>query len=367
MKPMNRSPRKILMTTDAIGGVWTFALQLCKAMPSVNFLLANMGPRPSLDKRCEVAGVENAQLIEGSFQLEWADDPWEDLEKAGRWLLELESKFQPDLVHLNGYVHASLPWRSPVIIAAHSCVMSWWKAVKGVAAPARWDRYAAAVADGLQSCDRVVAPSRTMGDSLVENYGIADPLIIPNGCELNGHGGMQTKEPFILCAARLWDEGKNVPTLAQAASDLAWPVVLAGDSDGDPVLYRNVCMVGHCNRASMTRWFRRASIYSHPSRYEPFGLAPLEAAYAGCALVLADIPSLREIWGDAAEFVDPTDSQAWRAVLENLISNPGLRSTLANRATERARRYSPSIMADAYLDVYQDLLKSPEPHLSNSL
>ena len=364
---MTHSPRKILMTTDAVGGVWTYALELCKAMPSVDFLLANMGPRPSLDKRCEVAELRNVEMIEGPYQLEWADEPWSDLERAGKWLMELESRFKPDLVHLNGYIHASLPWLAPVLIVAHSCVISWWKAVKGRSAPPVWDRYAEAVAKGLQASDQVVVPSQYMGRTLVENYGIEEPLVISNGCALNGFGSPQSKEPFILCAARLWDEAKNVVTLANAAADLPWPVVLAGDPDGEQVLFRNVCIVGHCNRASMTRWLRRASIYAHPARYEPFGLAPLEAAHAGCALVLADIPSMREIWGDSAEFVDPDDVEGWRAILQLLISKSGIRKGLAEKASARAKRYTPQIMGAAYMELYKSIIESPEPHLSNTL
>ncbi len=48
-----------------------------------------------------------------------------------------------------------------------------------------------------------------------------------------------------------------------------------------------------------------AAIFAHPARYEPFGLAVLEAAMAGCALVLGDIPTLRELWDGAAVFVAP--------------------------------------------------------------
>ena len=65
-----------------------------------------------------------------------------------------------------------------------------------------------------------------------------------------------------------------------------------------------------------------SAIYALPARYEPFGLSALEAGLCGCALVLGDIPSLREVWGDAAVFVDPHDAQALAKALNCLIDHP---------------------------------------------
>ena len=54
--------------------------------------------------------------------------------------------------------------------------------------------------------------------------------------------------------------------------------------------------LGKLPAAEMKLWFAHAAIYCLPARYEPFGLSVLEAGLSGCALVLGDIPSLREIW-----------------------------------------------------------------------
>jgi glycosyltransferase involved in cell wall biosynthesis len=348
--------RKILMTTDAVGGVWTYALELCRALPKIDFMLANMGPLPSPDQWREVLRLPNVDIIEGAFKLEWSEDPWRDLERAGDWLLGMETRVRPDLIHLNGYVHAALPWRGPVLVAAHSCMLSWWKAAKGEPPPESLDRYAAAVQSGLHACQQIVAPSRAMAASLVKNYGVSEPLVIPNGRFVDAPDALGVKEPFVLCAARLWDEAKNAVNLTQAAAGLAWPLVLAGDAGANGHVFKNVRMAGRCSRRAMDSWFRRAAIYAHPARYEPFGLAPLEAAQSSCALVLADIPSLREIWGDAAEFVAPGDPLAWRRTLQGLISDRPAREALAARASARAEHYTPQRMAASYLAVYCGLL-----------
>lgn len=355
------------MTTDAVGGVWTYAFELCKALPSVNFLLANMGPLPSHDQRRELLDLPNVEIIETTYKLEWSEDPWRDLERAGEWLLQLESKWQPDLVHLNGYVHATLGWSSPVVVAAHSCVLSWWKAVKGEVAPVNWNAYANAVSRGLHASDLVIAPSRSMAASLVDHYGISKPLVIPNGRTESSTHPRVGKEPFALCAARFWDEAKNVGCLTEAASTLPWPLVLAGDAGSNGHVFKNVRMAGRCCRSAMDSWFQRATIYAHPARYEPFGLAPLEAAHAACALVLSDIPSLREIWGDAAEFVDPQDPLAWRKTLRRLMADPLERADLAARSSAWAKRYSPGRMATSYLAAYRSLISVSRPQETAAL
>jgi glycogen(starch) synthase len=102
----------------------------------------------------------------------------------------------------------------------------------------------------------------------------------------------------------------------------------------------------------------RAAVFALPARYEPFGLAALEAALSGCALVLGDIPSLREVWGDAALFVPPDDHEALRAALASLIAGPSLRKDLGRRARERASAYTVEAMTGSTIAAYERLLRS---------
>jgi glycosyltransferase involved in cell wall biosynthesis len=111
-------------------------------------------------------------------------------------------------------------------------------------------------------------------------------------------------------------------------------------------------MLGRLGAAELAEWYARAAIYALPARYEPFGLSALEAAHSGCALVLGDIPSLREIWGDAAVFVTPDDSRALEAALRELIADPEFRERKASAAYEHAMQYTPRRMAAGYLEAY---------------
>jgi glycosyltransferase involved in cell wall biosynthesis len=78
-----------------------------------------------------------------------------------------------------------------------------------------------------------------------------------------------------------------------------------------------------------------------PSLYEPFGLAPLEAALRGCALVLSDIGSFRELWDGCAAFFPRGDAEVLAAVLAELEADPKRGARLANPPPSRALRVTP--------------------------
>ncbi len=356
------SVQRILMTADAVGGVWKYTVDLGRAFTArgIATTVAVMGPPPSEHQRREAsnAGIE---VVDRPYRLEWMDDPWADVAQAGAWLLDLERTRTPSLVHLNGYVHASLPWRAPAIVVAHSCVRTWWKAVKSEAAPSSVDRYTAAVRAGLVAARAVVAPTTAMARAVRDEYGAPDSVhSIPNGCGSFGDADtlLAAKEPFVLAAGRAWDEAKNITALCDVAASLAWPVHVAGDAsspDGAVTRLPGVHLLGRVSSSEMERWYRRASIYALPARYEPFGLSVLEAAAAGCALVLGDIPSLRENWTGAALFVPPDDRAALQATLDRLISRPAERLDLASRAHARALGFTIDRTRDEYLRVYESL------------
>ncbi|MEA2693068.1 MAG: glycogen synthase [Acidobacteriota bacterium] len=359
-------PQKVLMTADTVGGVWTYALDLSRALSErgIEVALATMGDPLSEAQRETVERIPRLRLFESTFRLEWMEEPWRDVQKASEWLLRLESRICPDVVHLNGYAHAALPWSAPKLVVAHSCVLSWWAAVKGEPAPASWDRYKTEVQAGLAAADLVVAPSAAMLASLDEHYGpLPSSRVIPNGRDprLFRPAGPSAKEEIVFAAGRLWDEAKNLAALERVAPELPWPIYVAGQSqhpDGGEIRPHSTRLLGRLTPRAMAAWLGRAAIYALPARYEPFGLSALEAALAGCVLVLGDIPSLREVWRNRAVFVAPDDPAALRTALLSLIENPDRRNALAAGARARALELSPERMLEGYLAAYGELLAS---------
>jgi glycogen synthase len=351
------------MTTDTVGGVWVYALELTRALlrRGHQVALAAMGRRLSTDQRREIVRCRGLQVYESDYKLEWMEDPWTDVERAGDWLLGLEAELAPDVIHLNGYTHGALPWSAPVLIVGHSCVLSWFQAVRGEEAPAQWKKYRVKVTRGLQNADVVIAPSEAMSRALDEHYGpFTSTRVIYNGRKPR-RGARREKENFIFAAGRLWDSAKNIGALASVADQVSWPVYIAGDQKPpcgcvpEFNVPGGVQHLGRLSSAAMADWYSRAAIYALPARYEPFGLSVLEAALNGCALLLGDIPSLQELWGDCALHVDPGQPDELARALNLLIKDFELRETLGARAKRHARKFNVDVMAERYLDVYDEL------------
>jgi glycogen(starch) synthase len=348
---------RVLLTADTVGGVWPYTVELARALAAegVETAIATMGRRPSAEQVGEAAAIPGLRLFESELRLPWMPDPWDDVAAAGAWLLDVAGEVEPDIVHLSEPVYAALPWTVPTVAVGHSCVLSWWDAVHGEPAPPEWRRYKEAMRAGFAAAAAVVAPSQFMLLAIRRHYAAHGGRVIPNGRDPERFRP-GVKEPFVFAAGRLWDPAKDVATLEQAAEGLAWPVYVAGDAQpprsGEAIAAERVRLLGRLSGDEVSAWQTRASVYALPARYEPFGLSILEAALAGCALVLGDVPSLRELWDGVAVFVDPDDADTLHAALAALIGDGHLRQMLAMRSRRRALTLTPGRMAAAYLDVY---------------
>jgi glycosyltransferase involved in cell wall biosynthesis len=376
-----------MMTADAMGGVWFYALELAAALGrcGVATLIAAMGQRPSPAQLRAATEIQGLELEHRPYRLEWMPDCAGDLAAAEAWLLALADRFRPDIVQINGYAAAALPWGRPVVIVCHSCVRSWWQAVRRCDAPAEWQPYNRRVSKGLAAANAVIAPTAAFLATIESLYGpLPASAVIHNGrrADLFRAG---RKEPLIVSAGRLWDAAKNVTLLETVAPRLPWPVYVAGPhhvgetharkkgvgaSHGEkkgvgasharksrrtalgPKPSGAMLPLGVLDEREMAEWLGRAAIFALPARYEPFGLAVLEAALSECALVLGDIPTLRELWQDAALFVDPDNGEGLEAALRRLIDDPALRKALGAAAARRARQFSMTDMTEKYLAVY---------------
>ena len=350
-----QKPLKILMTADAVGGVWQYSVDLIRGLgESAKVLLATLGPRPSTEQKQQLKSVPQLQLCESDYALEWMSDPWRDVDAAGEWLLSLQAEFGADVIHLNGYAHAALPWGRPIVVVAHSCVYSWWQAVHHCPPGSEWAEYYRRVANGLAACDIVVAPSRFMASEVEREYSVpSEKLQVVYNFSV-ASPPVTEKEPFCLAAGRLWDKAKNLSTLAEIAPHLRWPVYLAGE-EAFHAVSGSFRVLGRLPHAELLRYMSRAGIFLHPALYEPFGLSVLEAARCGCCLVLADIPSLRELWSHAAIFIDAREPESWISQVNQLVGDPEKCLRLGEAAKKHSARYSQRESINAYGNLYRSL------------
>jgi glycosyltransferase involved in cell wall biosynthesis len=175
-----------------------------------------------------------------------------------------------------------------------------------------------------------------------------------------------------VCVGRLWDQGKNAACIVKAAEMLPdMEFVLIGPTTGPDGNYLqvtpppNVSFPGKLPPSKVRKILSNAAIYVGPSLYEPFGLSPLEAATASCALVMSDIPSFREIWEDAALYFPPDKPETLAERLQFLADKPDQVCRHATMARFRAFTfYTAERMAEQYYELYKTLMtpsSRPDP------
>ncbi|HYC00072.1 MAG TPA: glycosyltransferase family 4 protein [Candidatus Limnocylindrales bacterium] len=353
---------KVLMNTDTLGGVWTYSLTLAAEITrrGGEVALVTAGRPLSRDQIHALEQLRSVHVYETGYRVEWMQDAWDDVDALGQRMLQIAADLRPDLIHLNDYSHGALPWQQPVVVVGHSCVLSWFASTSGSSPGELWAHYRRRVREGLAGADVVVAPTPWMLQRLEEMYGpLGRTRVIANGHDMS-LVTYAAKEKLIFSAGRLWDRAKNLTVLAHAASKVEWPMYVAGEAQHPEsrsfAHLAGVHAVGVLSPDQMRDWYARSSIYALPARYEPFGLTVLEAAAAGCALVLSDIDSLRQSWDRAAVFVPPDDSDAWANCLNELIDDADRRNGLGVAARERARDFTATRMGDEYMTVYKELI-----------
>src|SRR5690606_17918205 len=274
---------KLLLTADTLGGVWTYCMELCAGLKpyGVEIALATLGRRLSKRQRAEIAALDHVRLYESDYKLCWMPDPWADVERSTRWLKALEKEVKPDILHLNDLGLGNAAWRAPMLLGAHSCVCSWWRAVQGAPAPAPvGDRYRMQVWVTCQHADLIVAPSQAMLAALEQNYGqLPESRVIYNGREFPAlpsdttSGAGPEKQPLFFSAGRIWDEAKNIASLARIAPRLPWPVYVAGETqapDGtDGSTLSSVRTLGPLEPEALAGWLHKPSAYVRPPPHEP--------------------------------------------------------------------------------------------------
>jgi len=350
---------KILMTADTVGGVWTYTVSLCKALEKYNteVHLMTMGGKPVKQQSDQIRSLKNVHLYCSDYKLEWMENPWENVQQAAIWIKEVYEKVQPDIIHFNNYGQVNQIWDCPVVTVFHSCVQTWWEAVKRENLPNEWKKYKEIVKQALFSSDILIAPTKAILDQAHKAYGKTGfAKVIYNGSGSKAYS-TQKKERFILTAGRIWDEAKNISLLSRIAKQLKWPVYVAGTHNKNEEEFENIHFLGQLPPEVLQELMLKAVLFVMPAKYEPFGLAILEAARAGCTLALGNIDTLNEIWGETALYFDPFNDEEALLVLQQLIEDKELRTELAKKSMKRAQSFTEQKMAENYFEVYKSLIK----------
>ena len=338
----------LLLTTDAVGGVWQYSIGLASALAPLGYrvTLAIMGPPANDAQRAEATAIPRLQLVETGLELDWLAAGPEAMLSAEARLADMAADLRADLVQLHTPALAGAGrFACPVVAMLHSCVASWWSAVRGGPMPENFVWRTALVRQGLQRAALSIAPSAAFAQAARRIYGT--PLLaVHNGRLLTVR--QRAMQDIVFTAGRLWDEGKNLRMLDEAAERIAVPFKAAGSQvspDGAALSFKALQPLGMLDGAALAEYLGSRPVFASAALYEPFGLAVLEAAQAGCALILSDIPTFRELWDGAAIFVDARDAGGFAHAIEDVLHDGSARLEAGQAAQERARRYAPSAMA----------------------
>jgi glycosyltransferase involved in cell wall biosynthesis len=172
------------------------------------------------------------------------------------------------------------------------------------------------------------------------------------------------KQDYACSVGRVWDLGKNAVLLTRI--ETPWVLYLAGDNNNPDLAVEPTALhlstgrlifKGVMNEHQLRQLYAGSSIYVATSQYEPFGLAPLEAALSRCAIVASDIPTFRELWGENAIYFSNNDARSLEQALFTLCSDREAIKHYGAAALSHARKnYSTAKMADQYLELYRSLV-----------
>jgi len=196
----------------------------------------------------------------------------------------------------------------------------------------------------LQMATRIAAVSRNVAEEAVRWFGVSRARIeiVPNGVDdfFTPDGD---EDDYVLFVGTI-EPRKGLDDLLAVWDSLPHPrpwLVLCGDAGwGDVRLPRDAEVTGYVDRARLRELYRHARAFVYPSRYEGFGIPPLEAMACGAPVIATRTGAIPEYADGAALLVDPGDRDALREALLRILSEKSLRRELRVRGAERARTYT---------------------------
>ena len=196
----------------------------------------------------------------------------------------------------------------------------------------------------LQLATRIAAVSRAVAEEAVRWFGVSRKRIeiVPNGVDefFTPEGD---EDDYVLFVGTI-EPRKGLDDLLAVWDSLPAPrprLILCGDAGwGGVRLPRDAEVTGYVDRARLRELYRHARAFVYPSRYEGFGIPPLEAMACGAPVIATRTGAIPEYADGAALLIDPGDRDSLRDGLIRLLRDSSLRRELRIRGVERARTYS---------------------------
>ena len=216
---------------------------------------------------------------------------------------------------------------------------------------------------------RVTAPSKVILDDLGSGYGLREGIVIPNGVDLEVHGSPDGEgQRYLFAVGRLGRiKGFDLLIEAFAAADLDPSVrlLIGGDGVEKPRLEALVSSLGLGTRVELRGWLSPQAVADAmagalaivvPSRIEAFGIVALEAWRSGAPLIMTERGGARSFVHDGVDgiLIDPENTGRFAETLHRVVSDPALRTELAEAGRQSVSRFGwPAVVAE-YERLYTD-------------
>lgn len=278
-------------------------------------------------------------------------------------------RFRPDIVHETYYSARSVaPRGSTVVLTVYDMIHERFPENFSFADPTRREKEIA-----VARADHVICISEQTRTDLVEYLGVLPEKtsVVPLGFALTPSDAgalphVADVRPFLLYVGSRGGY-KNFVGLLQAYASSR---LIKGECDlicfgGGDFSAKEREAIGKLGSVAervrqvagddglLASYYRRARAFVYPSRYEGFGIPPLEAMSLGCPVACSNVSSIPEVVGNAAELFDPADTDSIRMAIERVVSDEARRTQLIARGTQRLTMFSWQRCAEQTLDIYQ--------------
>lgn len=239
----------------------------------------------------------------------------------------------------------------------------------------------------LRQADHLIVPAESVKRETIEHFGWpaeritaiahgADPRFRPHTvAELAPlmHAQQLSAGRYTLCVGTI-EPRKNLDRLLDAYAALPfalrqhYPLVLAGSRGwNSDTLHQRIAShqaagwlhyLEYVPEAQLPALYAGAALFVYPSLYEGFGLPILEAMACGVPVITSKVSSMPEVAGDAGRLIDPLDTDALRAALQQALEDPTWRQQAGAASLAQAKRFSWSRAVDETVAVYRRVLES---------
>jgi glycosyltransferase involved in cell wall biosynthesis len=270
---------------------------------------------------------------------------------------------RPDIYHATYYHPIDATLGAPLVVTVHDMIAELYPLPVEIGDPTPARKLASAIA-----ASRVICVSKHTEKDLLAHYPhlVGKTSVVHHGSSFPGRprSSIPLASPYLLYVGQR-SGYKNASLLYEVMKSPLCRglhlVFLGGDAptpaEFDHDLGSRVIFIPRCSDDDLASWYRHAIALVYPSRYEGFGMPPLEAMHSGCPVLASNASSLPEVVGEAGLLLDPTRPADWATAIGQLVTDESLRLKLSVAGQERAASFTWTRCATQVATAYQDVVR----------